>query len=329
MKQLATLLFLLSGLGLTGLAQNLIPDPGFELSKSIASDSYWMSPNQASPDLIEEGQLGYGSAIACRGKKSAGIILYDEDNPAFREYLMCRILQPLHADSCYELSMWIQPSAHSYYLTDGFGAWLGTEAVHLSQEGILAVRPQWKQGRMELLGEIQGWNQLKFRIKARGGEQFLILGNFNQDEQTLLRIRNRKSLYRLAYIQLDEIQLTPCYASSPMGEGQTSQTHVRKGNLFVPHVVTPNGDGFNDELFIPGLPAYTSIRILDSKGTEVFRERVYQNNWNGSGCLSGKYQYELVLPDGNIVYGSFELVRRKANPPPRRAPGKSGKKPRK
>jgi hypothetical protein len=303
-----TLNFMLSGF-LSG--QNLVPDPGFETIKNLQNEGAWYSANTGSPDLIGEGKMAYGSAFACKGRKSAGIILYDEDNPQYREYLACRLQKALIKDSCYVLTFWVQASASSYYLTDGFGVWLGTEFKGATDNSLLPLIPVWKQSRMEIVAESKGWKQLTIRLKASGGEQVLIMGNFNNDEQTLLRVNNRKSLFRLAYLQLDEVNLTACHKTVAVVKPDLNQTHSRKGNLFIPNMVTPNDDGFNDDFFIPELPAYTGIIIRNAADQEIFREKYYQNNWNGNGLPAGKYHYELLLPDGNMIYGSFDLVKKR------------------
>jgi hypothetical protein len=298
----------------SGKAQNHITDSGFEKSMRLDSSGSWYSASQATPDLISEDNRFFGSANAFKGLRSAGIILYDDDNPEYREYLSCKLNRPLLRDTCYLLTIWVQATAGSYYLTDGFGIWLGNEMMRSNQTSSLPLIPVWKQPRAEEITSGAEWTHLKITFRASGGEQYLILGNFSKDSQTMLRVNNRNSAFRLAYLQMDEISLAPCYASPSGPQNALLQTHSKKGNLFIPNVLTPNEDGFNDEFYIPGLPPYSGIVITDHKNREVFRDKAYRNNWNGAGCLGGKYHYELLLPDGNRIYGSFDLVRKVSQP---------------
>lgn len=67
----------------------------------------------------------------------------------------------------------------------------------------------------------------------------------------------------------------------------------------VPTVITPNGDGLNDELFIPcvegGQFENNRLIIFNEWGDEVFRAEPYNNDWQGT------YNDEPV-PDGTYFY---------------------------
>lgn len=50
--------------------------------------------------------------------------------------------------------------------------------------------------------------------------------------------------------------------------------------LTVPNILTPNGDGRNDQLVIPGLVgADWQLRVFNRWGREVYRSSSYQNDW--------------------------------------------------
>ncbi|SOD14395.1 conserved repeat domain-containing protein/gliding motility-associated C-terminal domain-containing protein [Pedobacter xixiisoli] len=90
------------------------------------------------------------------------------------------------------------------------------------------------------------------------------------------------------------------------------------GNIKVPNVITPNGDGKNDVLKIKGIELYkeNSFAIFNRWGNEVFRSSGgYQNNWNGDGLSEGTYYYvlKLVSREGisSSVTGWITLLRDK------------------
>ncbi len=99
----------------------------------------------------------------------------------------------------------------------------------------------------------------------------------------------------------------------------TSNNHstavlVFSGNLFIPNVITPNGDGKNDYFAIVGLSAYpnSGIKIYNRWGSEVYESQDYANNWNGSGLSAGTYYYILSvnMPTGRQTYkGWVEIIR--------------------
>ncbi|MFD2146637.1 gliding motility-associated C-terminal domain-containing protein [Mucilaginibacter antarcticus] len=66
-----------------------------------------------------------------------------------------------------------------------------------------------------------------------------------------------------------------------------------------PNVVTPNGDGINDVLTIPGIENYpgSKISIYNRWGNEVYYSDKYANNWAGAGLSDGTYYYMFSRKD--------------------------------
>ena len=75
-------------------------------------------------------------------------------------------------------------------------------------------------------------------------------------------------------------------------------------NLFIPNVITPNGDGYNDVWFIRDLQRYpyNDVRVINRWGDQVFFQAPYQQNWDGDwngGPLPGAtYYYIIHVTDG-------------------------------
>jgi gliding motility-associated-like protein len=69
--------------------------------------------------------------------------------------------------------------------------------------------------------------------------------------------------------------------------------------LFIPNVITPNGDRKNDQLLISGLNGFDSneLIIFNRYGDHVYQKKDYQNDWSGEGLLSGTYFYILSVVD--------------------------------
>lgn len=67
--------------------------------------------------------------------------------------------------------------------------------------------------------------------------------------------------------------------------------------FFIPNVITPNGDGFNDTWVIRDLDGYpqNEVRIINRWGDQVFEQSPYQNQWGGT--WNGQY-----LPGGTYYY---------------------------
>lgn len=73
-------------------------------------------------------------------------------------------------------------------------------------------------------------------------------------------------------------------------------------------IITPNGDGFNDNLVIePGFNSTVQVIVLDKWGTIVYKEEDYSNNWNGTHTngkplQDGVYIYYITNQYGNTIY---------------------------
>ncbi|MEZ4962958.1 MAG: gliding motility-associated C-terminal domain-containing protein [Saprospiraceae bacterium] len=85
----------------------------------------------------------------------------------------------------------------------------------------------------------------------------------------------------------------------------------------VPSVFTPNGDGVNDEFFIPCLQVYegSDLTVFNRWGDEVMHSDDYRNDWLGTyknnDLPVGTYFYILKLNDGNdtVLKGYIFLQR--------------------
>jgi len=80
-----------------------------------------------------------------------------------------------------------------------------------------------------------------------------------------------------------------------------SECHVK-----VPGAITPNGDGYNDELFIKCLEYYpnNSLKIITRWGNVIFRASPYNNDWDGIPSVSGY----VTDHDGRVPAGTYFYI---------------------
>lgn len=86
--------------------------------------------------------------------------------------------------------------------------------------------------------------------------------------------------------------------------------------LFIPNVLTPNGDGFNDSWEIKNIQLFpkNSVKIVNRWGDVVYSATSYQNDWEGnfSGAPLPAGTYYYVLDVGGpwgIVKGDVTILR--------------------
>ncbi len=103
--------------------------------------------------------------------------------------------------------------------------------------------------------------------------------------------------------------------SSQQNNRSSSQKEVLA--LHIPNVITPNGDGKNDQFVVEGLSRYSEneITIINRWGNHVFEQKNYQQNWDGRGLNDGTYFYLLKVKDSagrwQVFKGYITLLRPK------------------
>jgi gliding motility-associated-like protein len=83
--------------------------------------------------------------------------------------------------------------------------------------------------------------------------------------------------------------------------------------LVIPNIFTPNGDNFNDEFIIKGLPGEFLLRIFNRWGQELFNSSDKTSNWKGRTknnieVPDGVYFYELLLGNKKLA-GLVQVAR--------------------
>ncbi len=86
-------------------------------------------------------------------------------------------------------------------------------------------------------------------------------------------------------------------------------------NMFIPNVITPNGDGYNDVFKVVGIPPGTDLKIFDKNGYLIFHESTYNetNFWDGKDIHgqdveTGNYWYILSNPEIKLIKKGFVFL---------------------
>ena len=73
----------------------------------------------------------------------------------------------------------------------------------------------------------------------------------------------------------------------------------------IPNVITPNGDGYNDQFMISGIEncEQTKLIIKNRSGATILQVSNYANNWDGNNLPTGTYYYQFFY----TIHGIQEM----------------------
>nr|WP_320119652.1 gliding motility-associated C-terminal domain-containing protein [uncultured Marinifilum sp.] len=94
----------------------------------------------------------------------------------------------------------------------------------------------------------------------------------------------------------------------------SDEVSIHIDGLFIPQVITPNGDGKNDFFVIRGIQQIGNIEfmVFNRTGMEVYKTLDYKNDWNGftkdgKQLMMGTYFYIVRLESGKVYKGSIVI----------------------
>ncbi|HTX87532.1 MAG TPA: hypothetical protein VMC08_00955 [Bacteroidales bacterium] len=222
MNRLLILTFAVMTCGLE--AQNLVPNPGFEnyLACPTQQGQYrlaenWFSPGTGTPDYFNDCSpaLEYGTEFNVRGGQIPyeghaymGFQSADLHHNEFYEYLEARLIQPLDTGREYCIRAYVS-RGNSTDALPSLGAVLSVSQLRTGNSARIRVRSVTLScGR--ILADTSRWMCITGEYRARGGEQFLTLGDFSAKEAfvPVERDPSLDSTFKSAYYFLDEVSVT-------------------------------------------------------------------------------------------------------------------------
>ncbi len=211
-----------------GLAQkNLVPNSGFEeyvkCPVTFSTDplhfgpNNWSSATQGTPDYFNRCSIGdmhvpnnwAGVSHAHSGFAYAGIYAWNTGKKNYREYVQCKLTEPMKADLFYKIQFFYRLSSYSVYAIDRIGLALSNTEVKVSYDTLLHIQPVINETK-DLATLTNAWMSASAKIQAKGGEQYLIIGNFSSNDSTesmKIDYREGRSLMlgNNAYYYIDDV----------------------------------------------------------------------------------------------------------------------------
>lgn len=260
-------------------AQNLVPNWSFEDTISAPCSSWsfpalnnWTLPSNGSSDYYHENCSPYvngvpsnenGYQFAKTGKAYVGILTYWESNSSsYREYIKVQLIETLETGMKYQWSFWVSKADNMDYVTNNIGIYLGPNINDLQTQFVLPVAPIGN--RIYLVQDSINWIQVCGEYTANGTEDYLIIGNFFENDQTtILKIQQDDSFTTGAYYFIDDVYLSTTFISC---EGNVGIEEIDKPTKKVIRIIDIMGRKSED------IPNTLLIYIYSDGSTEkIFR----------------------------------------------------------
>lgn len=212
------------------ISQNLVRNPSFEkvencIDKASAFDSNvvkWSTPTSGTSDLFNScsnGENGVpnnfiGHQLSKFGKNYGGFYLYTKDN--YREYIQGYFKSPLEKGKKYNVSFYISLAEKSDFSLKKIDFILTKNRIltfirtELSQNQIPLITSSFSINKIEskhFYDDTKNWTLLSKVITAKGGENYVTIGNIQKNSSTKKRRISKGKNYKMSYYYIDMISV--------------------------------------------------------------------------------------------------------------------------
>ncbi len=204
-------------------AQNLIPNPSFEEAYSDSgivlsfgnnfSCKDWNSPTKGTPDYFNSSRIGnfgcpknyYGYLIPRTGIAYCGIII--KFNSASYEYIQVKLKSKLVKDSLYCISLFASIPKLSAFTTNEINCFFSSSKVMLNlNHEIINTVPYINLLTSKDNIKTLVWNQLTNYYKAKGDEEYIVIGMLNSNYSNT-KISTSSKVQKGIYMFIDDVSL--------------------------------------------------------------------------------------------------------------------------
>ncbi len=207
---------------------NLVPNPNFkQVEKKIKEKGEikvatpWTSPTLAQADLyvpksknyaINVPDNNYGEEKPMDGEGYAGIMAYSYKSKYPRTYLQTKLTQKMEAGKKYCVQFHVSLADLSKYATNHLGIAMSNEATTANNSDILQFDGHIASRKLVVYEQQFYWTPVCGVYKAKGGEEFITIGNFTPDENlTTTKIKRPRGFTKPqtydAYYYIDNVSV--------------------------------------------------------------------------------------------------------------------------
>ena len=307
MKNRTLLLFLLLLIAARCKSQNLIPNSSFELHDTCPHGwafmpTSWFSASTGSPDYFNECANSawdvdipinaVGHQYARTGAAYCGLITYTQPpgSPVeYREYIEAQLSMPLQAHHTYHFEMYLSCADSCQFFANSIGVYFSDTMITAHNFNPFPVLPQLSVAA-GLMTDTVHWFPFGGDYTAAGGEDFVTIGNFNNDANTV-HLQINTTWLQYAYYYIDDVSLWEGKVQGIEDPGESISLRVY-----------PNP--FADELTIEADDGEYELILYDLIGKKLLHRSFRRTTvMNTAALVPGIYFYELRNEKGLVRKG--------------------------
>ena len=219
-------LFILVLISFSSFSQNLVLNPSFEESKkcdeikeSFNDDVFeWNSPTYSSPDLFSECKTrlsDYHKTLPNSGKNCSGIAMFNSTMD-YSEYIQGKFSEQLIAGKEYRISFYVKLNEKSTVALNQISFLLLDQKLSFNNSYVLNEKRLKSVGvneqsifhiKSDVFFDINDWVMISTYVKARGGEEYIVIGNFKDVENIEIKSVSEINMFKLSYYFIDDVSI--------------------------------------------------------------------------------------------------------------------------
>ena len=258
---------------------NPVPAPWY-LPQNTPNQSYYANSCSSYPSYGVPVNSG-GFQYAKTGQGYAGI---DSYLPFFfdgRSYLQTQLKQTLMPNKCYYGEFWVSLTNQDKWATNNLGVLLTDTAIWVDSSygsqfgyGLIPANPQIFNYGNPVITDTLNWVKISGVFTAQGGEEYITIGNFKDDNNTdTLRVNSGVNTYDKASYYVDDIYLIPLDSMFLHADAGTDKTITQGDSVYVGsyinginNIIWYNSTGSIIATGIPGMyvkPATNTFYVIE------------------------------------------------------------------
>ncbi|OQA44816.1 MAG: hypothetical protein BWY47_02168 [Bacteroidetes bacterium ADurb.Bin302] len=253
--------------------------------------------SQNAPNNFAGNQAGYNSTSSYAGFYTYHSSIY---YPNYREYIGTTLPDVLKSNKQYILKMYLSLADNFNYATNGMGLHVGSTQTQISNNG---YNNQWQclnnlTPQLSVSSPITdktNWVPVSTTITATGGERYITIGNFLNDNS--VQIQSVGGTFMNSYYYIDQVSITPINFASPdvsVCPGSCTTLNADIGNFNITYQWSSSPAGFSSTSSTPTVCPTVATTYT-----------VTATDANGGTATDAVVVSMLTPPDKPIISGYF------------------------